>query len=270
MSDFMTGIYPDMSSEEYHKGIGLSFTGLKILSQKSPAHYRAHVESPKEPTPAMLLGQAVHCAVLEPVLFAATYAVAPKVDKRTKLGKETFAVFESENRGKIILDAEDAEQVKAIQEAVRSHPQASQILKGGVAENSAFWTDPTTGALCKVRPDYLRVNDGLIVDLKTTEDASPRGFERSIMQYMYHVQTAFYCEGLTQVTGKPFTEFVHIVVEKQAPYAVALYVLDDASIEKAREQMQDGLRKYAECLKTNQWPGYDSEIQPMSLPSWAW
>ncbi|HTQ44502.1 MAG TPA: hypothetical protein VMI75_17190, partial [Polyangiaceae bacterium] len=42
----------------------LHFSALRCMS-KSPAHYRAAVLSPREPTYAMRLGTAIHAVVLE-------------------------------------------------------------------------------------------------------------------------------------------------------------------------------------------------------------
>jgi hypothetical protein len=79
---------------------------------RSPAHYKAWLENPPEPTPAMALGRAFHCALLEPERFAATHVVAEKFDRRTKEGKAKAEAWEAENQGKIPLTPEQAEAVR--------------------------------------------------------------------------------------------------------------------------------------------------------------
>lgn len=71
------GVYGDLSNAEYHGGPGISKSGLDLMD-KAPATYRYVTDNPKdrEETPAMRIGTAVHAAILEPDMFAATYCRA--------------------------------------------------------------------------------------------------------------------------------------------------------------------------------------------------
>ncbi|NBO40554.1 MAG: hypothetical protein EBU92_03265, partial [Betaproteobacteria bacterium] len=63
--------------------------------------------------------------------------------------------------------------------AIANHAGACTLLDGDIAiENSMFWTDQETGIECRARPDIIRP-DGLIVDLKTTQDAGASAFAKS-------------------------------------------------------------------------------------------
>ena len=79
------GIYPSMPGEIYHNPTGISKSGLDLL-HKCPALYkRRYIDGIEdEPTPAMIIGSAVHSLVLEP--DAADFVVAPECDRRTKEG----------------------------------------------------------------------------------------------------------------------------------------------------------------------------------------
>jgi hypothetical protein len=99
--------------------------------------------------------------------------------------------------------------------------------------------------------------------VKTTEDASPAGFARSVATFRYHVQAAHYLAG-TQ--GK---RFVFIAIEKKAPFAVAVYELDPVSLEVGEIARMADLLTYQMCDSSGQWPGYGNEIAPLTLPSWA-
>jgi hypothetical protein len=77
--------------------------------------------------------------------------------------------------------------------AMLGHPAAALLLGiSGEAETTHMWTDATTGLQCKCRPDWISEDGGILVDLKTTEDASPREFQRSIAKWRYHVQAGWY------------------------------------------------------------------------------
>jgi exodeoxyribonuclease VIII len=136
----------------------------------------------------------------------------------------------------------------------------------GKAETTHMWTDATTGVECKCRPDWLTSN--LIVDLKTTEDASPRGFQRSVANYRYHVQAAWYLDGIEAVTGTRPDQFIFICVEKKPPYAVGVYAADAEMIQIGAETAARDLEVYATCKAADAWPSYSDQIEPLSLPAW--
>jgi hypothetical protein len=146
--------------------------------------------------------------------------------------------------------------------SVRRHPAAAALLAQGKAEQSFWWDDATTGLRCKCRPDWYYGTT--VVDLKTTTDASPSGFARSIATFRYHVQASHYLTGLHGAE-----RFVFIAVEKTAPYAVAVYELDAAALAAGDELRQRDMRVIADCQATKEWPGYGDDCQTLSLPSWA-
>lgn len=264
------GIY-NIPAGEYHSSPGLSKGGIdRILS--SPLHYYDHFLSPDRepstPTDAMIIGSAVHTAVLEPDLFGPQYCCAPAgIDKRTKVGKEAWGAFVADNAGKAVLSADDYERIQKIATAVRAHPTAQKILATGEAERSVYWNDAATGVLCRSRPDWMRPS--MLVDLKTSIDASADEFNRSLLSFGYHRQAAHYLDGIAAVTGEAHNNFVFIAVEKSRPFAVACYVLDDAAIALGREENRRARELYARCLETNQWPGYPADVQTITLPSFA-
>lgn len=274
------GIYTDIANADYHGGAGIN-KGLLDVVARSPLHAKALLDQAndngREPTPAMLLGTAFHTLLLEPHKFTDEYVEVVKVDRRTKAGKEDWAAFQQEHAGKALLDTDQMEQLLAMSHAVRQHPAASALLTGcaGVAEASVYWTDPITGELCRCRPDWWR-RDGVVVDVKTTEDASPEGFAKSLATYRYHVQAPWYLGGMTAAhDAGHFPEgwerpkaFVFLAVEKRAPYAVACYVLDAESLEIGQQQMRADLDTLAECRRTGVWPGYGDTLQVLGVPQW--
>lgn len=264
--DYSPGIYLDMSNEAYHKSPGISKSGLDLIA-RSPYFYRHR--PPQEQTSAMLIGSAFHAAALEPLSFLKLFAVAPDVNARTNAGKAELELFRVSNEGKSILRKDDAEQVAAMAEAVRNHPTASSLLADGQAETSIFHIDEITGELIKVRPDWL-VED-LLVDLKSTEDATPEAFARSCWNYRYHVQAAFYLDTANAAFGSDrFRSFVFIACEKKPPFQVAVYVADRQMIEAGRVQYRRDLEKYHQCRVTDTWPGINAgRIQEIGLPGWA-
>ncbi len=92
-------------------------------------------------------------------------------------------------------------------------------------------------------------------------------FSKSCANFDYHIQAAFYCDGVEIVTGEnlpmPF-----IALEKESPFAIGVYQIDGPHIEFGRVAYQRALEVAARCLETNEWPSYPPEIKVISLPHW--
>lgn len=261
-----SGIIKGIPIAEYHKSAATSKSQLDQFA-KSPAHYLASLTTPRKETAAMRIGSIFHGMILEPERVK--IAVAPACDKRTKEGKATWEAFCLENAGAEIVTAEEGEMLTGMVASVRAHPAASALLSGpGIAEGSAYWIDEQSGELCRCRPDFYRQDLGIIVDLKSTEDASPEGFARSIAKYGYHRQNAMYADGVESSTGDFVKGFVFVVTEKSAPYCTAVYSLDMQGVEIGRDQYKRLLLDLADCKVAKKFPGYSDRIETLSLPAW--
>jgi hypothetical protein len=262
-----------MNNTEYHAHPAISKSHLDQVA-KSPLHYWARYLDPNrvvpEPTPAMAIGSAVHTHVLELDQWDARYVSAPDgIDRRTKAGKAEWEAFTTAATGRTVLPKADADLVMRMAHSVFSHPAAAMLLAlPGKAETTHMWTDAATGLECKCRPDWLTDDGRLMVDLKTTEDASPRGFAKSIAQWRYHVQASWYLDGIEQATGTRPEQFLFLCVEKKAPYAVAVYAADAEMIAAGAHTAARDLDVLATCKAANAWPGYSDQIEPISLPPW--
>jgi exodeoxyribonuclease VIII len=262
-----------MDNTAYHAHPAVSKSHLDLLA-RSPLHYWARYLDPNrvapEPSPQMRLGTALHTHVLELSRWDEEIAVAPSdINRRTKEGREQWAAFEASSVGKAVITADDAAQVMAMGRAVLRHPAAAMLLGlPGKAETTHMWTDASTGLECKCRPDWLTDDGSIVVDLKTTKDASPRGFKQSIANFSYQKQAAWYLHGLEQATGRRPDQFIFICVESTAPYACAVYAADAEMIDRGHDQAMRDLAKLAVCKAADHWPSYSDQIETISLPAW--
>lgn len=263
------------SNDEYHSDTeSISKSHLDTIATGSPRHYWHKYLNPQRvrqpPTPEMIMGTAVHTAVLEPDLFPSEVIQSPGFDRRTKAGRAEYEAFQAEHAGKIILDPDDYAICLAIRDAVYQHPVAAGLLRApGKAEQSFYAIDPETGELIKCRPDYLHDSGELIVDLKTTKDASPAGFGRSAANLRYPVQTAWYNGVLDTLYGEHPQTWVFLAVEKEPPYAIGLYYVDEDVLERAKTAARRDLLAIAEFKRRNEWPDWGMEPQPLILPAWS-
>lgn len=256
------GFVSGMPENLYHAHHAISKSGLDLVA-KSPAHYAAR--DFREPTPAMLIGTAIHLAILEPDRFDAEYHVTEALDRRQKAYKEAVEEFGVER----VLLPHDAEHVRAIQSAALARPEIRRLVHAeGWSELSAFAYDPETGVAVRCRFDRL-ATIGVAVDLKKARNVFPHGFAKSVATYRYHVQRAFYGDVYQWITGERLNEFWLLAIEETPPYTVIPYRLDDLAIEAGRLAYRKDLNTYAACIESDEWPLYQPESDLLSLPNWA-
>lgn len=263
---FNDGVY-DISNEMYHGSQGISRSQLMLLD-KSPYHFwyevlSGHAEK-KESTPAMNVGSAFHTLLLEPEKFNDEFAVSPKVDRRTVVGKELFAKFTDEHGHKIILTQEQFEQTSIMVDNILKHEVVKTLLDEAVFEQSVYWTDEETGLQFKTRPDIWASK--MVVDIKTTSDTNVHTFARKALTYGYYLQAGMAFEAC-KALGKPFDMFVILACEKEAPNVPAVFMMHDDSLQFGVNQFNNYKRKLKECMDSNKWPGY--VVQELNVPQYA-
>lgn len=274
------------SNEEYHAHTGsISKSHLDVIA-KTPAHYYDKYMSPdrerEEPTPAMILGSATHSAILEPDLFPNEYMTIPEDAPRkptsvqlkaknpsadTLIAIDWWQAFERENAGRTILSPDDYKLCLSMRDAVHKHPVAGPLFRNGVAEQAYYVTDEETGELIKCRPDWV-TDSGLMIDVKSTDDASPDGFAKSVANYRYWIQAPWYLDIFERLYGAAPEWFIFVAVEKKRPYVVQPYFVENVDLELGRRRYMKDLRRIAECKASGNWPGYSDQVEPIRLPKW--
>lgn len=255
-----------LSNHEYHQLPSISKSGLDLI-HKAPALFHHRRTHPTPPTPAMRMGTLVHSAILEPDTLFDGLIVAPNCDRRTSAGKAEWEAFLIAAEGRELVTVEEIENLRKIRDAVWAHP-AGRTALGMLreVETSIFWNHDNIA--CRCRPDGILTN-GVILDVKTTRDASADQFVRSVVQYRYHVQAAFYSDGYEAAFGEPPKGFLFLAVETDEPHLTACYVASKEMILRGRADYERDLATYARCLEAGQWPGLSNEPIKIDLPKWA-
>lgn len=260
------GIYHNIPSEQYHGSAGLSRSRLKVLLEGTPLDFRA--APPVEETDAMRRGTALHLAVLEPDLFLARVVAQPKFDRRTKQGKADAEAFDEANTGRLIISADDYDQCVAAAKLVRSKRGPAAALRSGHAEVSMWWEQ--NGELVKARPDFLDVDGGFTVDVKSTA----RGLDdRSIVSILVDqyaaMQAAMVVNGAAALTGKRVTPYL-LVVRLVEPIDMRFVRIDPEWIEYGEAQFLTALSVYTQCTSSGEWPGWVDRTEPTAVPAPNW
>ena len=256
MSITEPGLVHDLPEMAYHadpvEAGSLSSTMAKLIL-KSPAHLRHYLDTPRESKAAFDFGSVVHGLVLGKGWDVA----ALDYDSwRTKEAREARA--EVEAQGKIALLQKDYAEAQAVADAVKGHPAAAKLFKRGDAEVSAFGQHDS-GVWLRGRFDWLV--SGIIVDLKTVRSADPRRFNRTTFDFGYEIQAAHYRETHRLATGEYPRDFIHVLVEKEPPYAVSVVRLDAQFLDAGHQRLETAIARYRHATETGEWPGYPTSIQ---------
>tara|TARA_R110000737_G_scaffold351397_1_gene393544 strand:+ start:322 stop:1143 length:822 start_codon:yes stop_codon:yes gene_type:complete len=252
------GIF-DMPDKEYFATDGLSNSYLWRLISHTPAHAQIGMT----PTDAMDLGSAVHLAVLQPDLVEKQLIQGPK-DWR---GKKWTEAHDAAPDGAIVLVEKEYAQVMTMRDKVWSNSTIASILSGKDAqyEKAAFFEH--RGQQCKLKLDACV--DDVLIDLKTSIDASPRGFAQSVAKYGYHQQAASYRYGWTKATVGFQKPFIFIVIEKTPPFAAAIYELDAPTLAEGWASWNAAIDQHLECVNNQHFPGYADEKVLLQIPGYA-
>lgn len=286
------GAYPDIDAEDYHgnpdllPGPSLSSSGAKTLLEKSAFHFwhtsALNPNRPEQPEkPHYAIGRMAHDLILLPDRpISDFYHVLPEGFGWGKTRQFEWEIEEAKaarEEGKTLIKADDAVTAHAVAESLRKHDLAVACLTNGVTEETLVWQDDETGVWLRARPDF-RPNSlvdqretRVVADLKFVAESnmSPVGFSKAIHKFGYHISAAFYWEGIEKIHGIAPTHWVHVPVEKEAPHCVAVYELPMEDIERGRQLVRRAVRKFANCLSADKWPGYADVPLPVGLPIYA-
>lgn len=254
----------------------LSYSSLKAF-RRSPVHYIHYLTQPRIETPAMRLGSLVDELLLTPLVVKDKYIIAPKVDKRTKKGKETWASFEAQAKGRVVIDQETMDKANRMVDSVMRHPVAKHLIEGKKkAQVKAKWRDTDTKLPCIGMIDFETEYDDLfIVDLKTGQDADPSVWNRQVVKYEYHLQAGMYLDAYHK-SRYLFPTFLHLAVESDQPYGVSVMMFDKDAVEFGKEEFYNTCKAFKYAMDNDQFDmGYEfhlfesAKFHPMRLPTWT-
>ena len=252
----------NLTNGEYHRSDAISSSDVKTVASKSIAHWKGAVRTESN---SFDLGTAFHDLVLE----GGINTIKGPEDRRGAKWKDLKA--EAEAQGKVLLTEGDFDIAQAMAKSLMAEKHIAELINhaGAVKEQSIFVTCPETGVKLRCRPDLYIESAGIVVDLKSTTDASPanRGFSSQVWAYNYDLQAAFYRHVL-RIEGIKVRHFYFACTEKQPPYASCLFEVSEELLDYAHRRMINVLTRVrdAESIKAygTGWP----TVNTITLPEW--
>lgn len=263
---------------------GISRSGLNMIAE-SPAKYKYHYidGNPIEETDALSFGKGFHKAILQYEEFEKNFAsdeFAYKLGSRNSNDyKDAVANYKRLCPNVELLKEKEFNSMKLMVKAIKEHPIASIIFKGGIAEAVLFWIDPATGILCRCMIDLIRDDLVLpghffagkhrtkkfIVDLKSTTKLME--FEKQIGKYRLFCQDPWYQWGMKNVFRDEYA-FLFVAVDKKPIHDIRIGVIDNQASTFGSILINYALATYAECKRKNEWPRLNLGIETFKLPEY--
>lgn len=281
------GIYANIPIEVYHSaqctdGNSVSSSDLRTAWSKSLRHTHARwAHNPNRPpkndndeTMFMRFGRAAHHLILGEDDFSLQYVVHPEKyrDKVTAEEKPWHMaanyckkwVADMRATGRTVLKPAEIARIAPIVASLRLEPLVQADGLTGLVEHSMVVKDKETGLFLRCRPDVIP-NDGDYVDLKMTGDVTDDGVRKSLRSFLYHMQGGLIWEVCEQL-GLPFTSFTLLLVERDEPHCTRAVPLDMEDLALGRLQCRAMIRRVAECIERDYWPGPgEGELRSVSL-----
>ena len=258
----------NQSEFDYRRAPGVNQSSLKKILE-SPAHYQAALKNRLIPTPAMEMGTAVHCLTLDgPKAFEAQYILKPDgIKLNTKEGKEWKAGV---GRKKVLSSGgkdDPWNSVHGMDESLRRLAYFDPSQKDYIKHNevSVYWE--WFGVECKARLDRVMIEEGIVLDLKSTDTVDPELFQKKVVGLGYDFQAAYYAKAAEVAFGKPF-RFIFAAVERKAPYTVDLFEVTPDMMAEGMYKCEKALKVYAECEASGEWPNREPRILTLDYPGW--
>lgn len=246
------GLLDDSPYDEYFSLPAINCSAIKY-GLRSPYHMDMYLAGQfKETKDSYNFGNYFHLYILEEEKFFEHCFVVPetppdreKWDKRKKAHREFWeqCIFEAE--GRELVEHADFIEMQKMKDSLMKQKGVFNIVKmGGITEKIMLWKNKDIGINCKGRTDKF-IPGNFICDLKSTKDASERGFLKDFERYDYKVQAAIYTDALIEL-GYGELPFIFIAIEHSPPYFSKVYEVSQEKINEGRKMYVSVLQKYVD------------------------
>ena len=239
----------EITKMDYHTDISrLSSSMLKLLIKDIERFHRKYIlqSEPKEHKDVFDEGSLVHAMLLEPHLIEHVFAFYPGLRK----AGAAYEAFVLENQGKIIMRTAQYLKCKEYAKSAQLHPEAMELISGGCAEHTMY--AELAGLPVKARADYINVERGYIVDVKTTSyPAEHEMFKQTMAELNYGLSAALYCDIAAQVYHKKF-DFYFVVISK-SDGRCDVYKTSEQTLAEGRASYLKALLLFRNCTASGIW-----------------
>jgi exodeoxyribonuclease VIII len=235
----------------YYERPELSNSAIKLIN-KSYSHYLG--AKFLKTTPAMDVGSAFHCYILENDEFHERYIIkTAEMEFRTKEMK----AFRDDQiaKGKVFIQEDDYKWFGKMYANLENHRLFS-LIQGELEIEKEIYFD-YLGVDCKAKVDLINHSNKMIFDFKSITDCA---LAENRARFDYAPQGYFYQVGAVKVFGSDYT-FVLVFCEKNYPNEVKFIAYNPETLDYGREFIHKGIERY-KYLQANRdcYKGYSDDF----------
>jgi hypothetical protein len=261
----------------------LSSSIAKMLVSQSPAHaWCAHPRGAnhrKDPTAAMLNGTLIDSLLcggdteiveLPEEMPDSKGKMVPtndafRLDSAKKWRDEHAAA------GRLPVSRDDYSYARTAVDEIRANLWKDYKLElKGEKQVTGLWQEEN-GVWCRMRMDEWQADEGLIVDVKTAENANPKALPNHCYSFGYDIQDAAYRSGvetiLPALQGR--VRMLFAFCETTPPYACVVTPLAGTLRAVGSSRWKAAVTAWGECVKSGKFPGYTVEEGGIEAPHHA-
>ena len=245
----------------------LSKSVLWELAQSSLFKWRYY---PKEfnPTDSMQWGSLVDCLTTTPEEVEEQVAISPYDHYRKAVAKE----WRDENlaAGKIVIKQEQFDEAQKAAEMLLKKNSVSAAIFAN-SSKQVIIGGKILGAQIKGLLDLVPQGEEYLVDLKTTNDFSIPGFEKTMANLGYHVQGGLYLKLWNAMFPcDQRNSFRLIWQHSEPPYEVAVTEISANDLEHGEAYARHLIVRILEATKANHWPMMmEGRVPILNRPNWS-
>lgn len=220
--------------EFYYNTLGkltLSSSMIGDLLTSPAKYYKSTQQESDSDSAALLIGGAIHCAILEPHKLPDLYESIDVSSRNTK----AYKLAKEQSNKKILLQSE-WQLMNDIFLKLTGNERFEEIMTGAEVEK------PVIGLINNIpfraKADIINNIDGVIYDLKTT--SSLADFRYSAKKYNYDSQAFIY----STLFGKESAEQFKFVVVDKNTLEWGIFHITDEFLERGREKVMRAIENY--------------------------
>ena len=175
-------------------------------------------------------------------------------EKGHKTTKE-FKAFKAEHEGETLFDFDDWYKLLSMRRRLRQHGDANRCLfQGGVPEYTLIGRCVRTELEVRTRIDFHKIMDGgtLLVDLKTSRDATPKAWNRQADSDGLNMQAAIIVGMAAHVFGEDL-DFRFATIDKSAPFRPETFEIEPEYLVLGAEDYANAIDHFRECVDSGRW-----------------
>lgn len=274
----------DVDDDVYHNGAGIAQSRFNYLKKSTNKyHYNTYVnlEANLNRKRHFSEGDFIHRTLLEKgtvkgkfcdeaIALEIAWLAKPDAKKIRSTTAFKDQIKKLRDMGLEPIKKELFQSAHILEREFQNNPELKELMADSLKEKAVYSLCPVTGLIRKAKVDILKTFEtfAYIGDLKSTRSIDEDKFDRSILDYNYHVQGAYYKEVVQDALGIQVKQHLIPLIENEAPFEIDLKFIDEPSMSLGKRDMLKYMKQLAKCYSENNFPRRKITLKSCGIPEW--